>query len=86
MLFLYNESINIDYLDSERVLRDKIIETTAWLGESGQDVYSMTIKLGKKAQKNYLIGMSLINCLPSENTMTWIKLDVDKKKIQISLL
>ncbi|MCH2231905.1 MAG: hypothetical protein MK105_16335 [Crocinitomicaceae bacterium] len=82
----YNEQVNKDYLDPKRVLIEKVIVTTAWLGVSGQDVYEMTIKLGKKAQKNYSEGTSLNNCLPSSDSMNWVKLDCENKKIQVSLL
>lgn len=82
----YNDQINKEYLDPKRVLVEKIIVTTAWLGISGQDVYEMTIKLGKKAQKNYSEGISLNECLPFPESMNWIKVDVECKKIQVSLL
>ena len=82
----YNDDVNIEYLKPERVLNDKIIKTTAWLGVSVQDVYEMTIKLGKKAQKNYSEGESLKNCLPTDDSMKWVKLDIENRKIQVSLL
>lgn len=82
----YNDEVNKEYLDPTRVLKEKIIVTTAWLGETGQDVYEMTIKLGKKAQINYSKHLPLINCLPSTESMKWIKLDIPNKKIRVSLL
>lgn len=61
------------------------IETTAYLGQSGQDAYAMTIFLGKRALRKYKNGKSIIDCVPSEETMEWIKLDVEKKWIHVTL-
>lgn len=82
----YNDDVNKVYLRKERVLKEKIIETTAWLGESGQDIYRMIIKLGQKAQLHYSKGENLKDCLPSEKTMNWVKLDIYDKTIELSLL
>jgi len=81
----YNDDVNRDYLHQDRVLKEKVIETTAWLGESGQDIYRMIIKLGPKALLKYSLGESLKDSLPSKKTMNWVKLDIIGKTIELLL-
>ncbi len=63
------------------------IETRAWIGQhkGGQDIYQMTIRFGRYSVRRYAKGKSLTRCLPSENTMDWIDIDVDKKTIEVRL-
>jgi hypothetical protein len=59
--------------------------TMAWFGETGQDRYKMTIKLGKKALKYCSEGLSLSDCLPPDGRLDWVYLDVENKEIAVSL-
>lgn len=61
------------------------IQTTAWLGKTGQDPYDMTIRFGKYSLRRYANGTSLIDCIPSEATMDWIDIDTENKTIEIRL-
>lgn len=45
----------------------------------------MTIHLGNQALKNYSEGADMIDCLPSSESMDWIDIDTEKKKIEIKL-
>ena len=61
------------------------IETQAWLGLTGQDEYKMIIRFGKYSLRRYARGTSLIDCIPSEETMDWIDIDIGDKIIEIWL-
>jgi hypothetical protein len=82
----YNPAVNTDHLSIGNVLKTKKITTRAKMGRSGQDFYEMTLLLGNKALHNYEQGLSLINCLPGEESMEWIELDIAHKKIELKLL
>jgi hypothetical protein len=45
----------------------------------------MTIRFGKYSLRRYAKGKSLIDCIPSEETMDWIDIDIDKKTIELRL-
>lgn len=62
------------------------IETKAWAGYTGQDNYIMTIKFGQCALNNYTQGLSLTDCLPDEETLDWVTLDIPNKTIELQLL
>ena len=81
----FNPDVNRDYLRIEKVLEEKKIVTTAYLGKSGQDRYEMTLILGNMALINYEKGRSLIIALPDEESMDWIDLDIENKTIELRL-
>lgn len=55
------------------------------MGKSGQDIYTMTLKLGKEALAKYSKGASIIECLPSEETMDWVSVDIENKTVELRL-
>jgi hypothetical protein len=59
--------------------------TTAWIGKTGQDEYEVTVQFGKYSLRRYAKGRSLIDCLPSDETMDWIDIDTMKKTIELRL-
>jgi hypothetical protein len=59
--------------------------TMAWFGETGQDRYKMTIKLGKRALENCCEGLGLRDCLPDDDSLDWVILDVENKEIVLRL-
>jgi hypothetical protein len=61
------------------------IETIAWIGKTGQEKYNMTIRFGKYSLRRYAKGASLIDCIPSDETMDWIDIDIENKIIEIRL-
>ena len=61
------------------------LTTTAWIGYDGQDEYEMVINFGDKFFEKYKIGLNLKECFLSETSMEWIKLDKDKKSIELWL-
>ena len=63
----------------------KRIETKAWLGFDGQGEFEMTINFGPSSLSRYARGLDLVECLPSEDSMDWIKLNIEGKKIDLQL-
>ncbi len=61
------------------------IETLAYIGKDGQEIYQMTIRFGKYSLRRYAQGKSLIDCIPREETMDWIDIDINKKTIELRL-
>ena len=61
------------------------IVTKAWLGYDGQGEFEMTVKLGQYSLRHYAKGSDLTDCLPSENSMDWIILDVERRRIELRL-
>ena len=61
------------------------IVTRAWLGYDGQDEYEMTINLGRYSLRRYAKGTDLSDCLPNEDTMDWVSLDMKSKTIELQL-
>lgn len=55
----------------------KKIETKAWIGANGQDIYNMTIKFGPESLAKYAEGQNIKDCLPSENLFDWVVIDID---------
>lgn len=71
---------------SKKQINDKrVIETTAWIGKNGQEVYEMLIYLGKYSLRRCARGTSMIDCLPSSDSMDWINIDIEKHWIEIQL-
>ncbi|MEL6812004.1 MAG: hypothetical protein AAFP76_11765 [Bacteroidota bacterium] len=82
----YSDKVNEEYLSAPNVLKENKIQTTAWLGVSGQDRYELTIWLGSKSRSNYKLGISLLDCVPEiESDKNWVTIDVENQKIQIIL-
>lgn len=61
------------------------IVTKACLGYDGQDEYEMTINFGQYSLRRYAKGTDLSECLPNEDTMDWISLDMKSKTIELQL-
>ena len=72
-------------LTKKHVNDTRKIETWAYIGKDRQDIYQMTIRFGKYSLRRYAKGKSLIDCIPSEETMDWIDIDMNKKTIELRL-
>jgi len=72
-------------LSIESITKTKKIETLAWMEVNGQKRYEMIIKLGPDSMKNYMEGLSLIDCIQSEESLDWVALDIEKKTIELQL-
>ncbi|MCB9355343.1 MAG: hypothetical protein H6575_12315 [Lewinellaceae bacterium] len=72
-------------LSKKHVGDTRQIATRAWIGKDGQDVYEMTIRLGKQALSRYAKGTAMIDCIPDAGSMDWIDIDTKRKEIEIRL-
>ncbi len=72
-------------LTNANIIKNKQIITRAWIGKGGETIYTMIIKLGDNAIKNYLHNDSLIDCIPKDAYKNWISIDPEKKEIEIRL-
>jgi hypothetical protein len=61
------------------------IETKVWLGSDGQTQFELIIRFGDNSIKKYLEGESLVNCVPSDNSIDWLTLDLKEKNIELRL-
>ena len=61
------------------------IETRAWIGQTGNNRYYMTIHFGKYSLRRYARGTNLWDCVPSASSMDWIDIDVEKQTIELYL-
>jgi hypothetical protein len=86
---LWCDGIKMPYYDSQlsivSITRTRKVITQGWFGENGQEVYDITIKFGKCAMEKCMNGLSLIDCLPDEDSLNWVMLDIENKKIVLSL-
>ncbi len=76
---------DIENLALNRLKQNRSVKTRAWTGVSGQDIYEMTILFGEQSINCFEQGLSLEGCIYSENADDWIKVEPDKKKIEIRL-
>jgi hypothetical protein len=72
-------------LTQKNVNDTRKINTTSWLGKDGQDKYDTAIHFGKYSLRRYAKGTSLIDCIPSPETMDWIEIDMRKKFLSLYL-
>lgn len=56
-----------------------------WLGHTRQEKYEMIIKLGPEAVKKHKEGLSILNCLPGDESLDWVTVDFEKKTIELQL-
>jgi hypothetical protein len=87
--WLWCDGIKVPFME-DQLLKQHIIEkqklvTEAWIGTSGQDIYTMTIKFGQCSTEKCRQGLSLNDCLPDDRSLNWVKLDLDKKEIELQL-
>lgn len=64
---------------------NKQVKTKAWIGKDGQGEYEMIINFGNHSIEKYKQNQSLINCIPDNNFKEWIRIEPEKKEIQIFL-
>ncbi len=80
-----------DGIDSQRISKkmindNRLIETVAWLGKSGQEKYDLTIHFGKHALRRFAKGTSMNDCVPNSDTTEWIDIDLNNNRIDIELV
>ena|GEM_PF-850860 len=81
----YNDDVNIDYLSAEKIMIRQNIVTTAYVGESGQDLYSLTLKFGNLSLEAYQNNKKLTPYLPEMTISNNLVIDIENKTLQIHL-
>ena len=72
-------------LTKKYVNDNRKVVTKAWIGKNGQDEYEMTILFGNHSLGRYAKGTSMIDCIPSDESMDWLEIDTIKRIITIRL-
>lgn len=76
---------SIDNSTASTILNSQQIITTAFIGENGQDIYELVIKLGTQSLKACNIGGDLKGYLPSYKSAIWIAIDTELKEVILQL-
>ncbi|QNR23843.1 hypothetical protein [Croceimicrobium hydrocarbonivorans] len=74
-----------DQLTKKSVQETRQIVTKAWIGKDGQDEYEMTIRLGQSALGRCAKGAEMLDCIPSSDSMNWIDIEPQNRRIVIRL-
>lgn len=77
--------IDIKSLSTGNLKQKPFIKTKAWIGKDGQGIYEMTIHFGPEALSNYIKRQNLHECIPETASDEWIKIDPERKQIEIRL-
>ncbi|WP_162268272.1 hypothetical protein [Hymenobacter sp. PAMC 26628] len=64
----------------------KQVITQAWFGQSGQELYRLIIKFGKKAIRYYMRGNDMQACVPPIDNDDWIRVDYENRTVTVELL
>lgn len=78
-------TFDLKSLTKSNIEKSKMIKTKAWIGLNGQEEYEMTVRFGEKSIENYKTDLSLIDCIPDNNYGDWIKIEPERKEIEIKL-
>jgi hypothetical protein len=86
---LWCDGVMLPFFDKELIPKavndSRKIITTAYIGYGGEHVFEMTIRLGKYALRRYAKAVSMVDCIPAAESMDWITLDVENRKIEVRL-
>lgn len=77
--------VDIKSLSSDNLKQKKFIKTKAWIGKDGQDEYEIIIYFGPSALDNYINRKNLNECIPEGSSDEWIKIDPERKQVEIQL-
>jgi hypothetical protein len=71
---------------SRNITSIKQIITKMWMiGGYGNGRYDMLIKLGRCARRKALKGLSIESCLPDDETLDWVEIDLENLWIVLRL-
>jgi hypothetical protein len=75
-----------DLYYSQKFINDnRQTKLKAYVGKTGQTVYILTLKFGRKALSRYARDLDLAPCIPQTDFAEWFYIDVDKREIEIQL-
>jgi hypothetical protein len=67
------------------ICKNKQIVTRGWFGYDGQGPYWFAIIFGAKALNTYVEGLDLTDCVPSDETVDWVTVDMENRNIELYL-
>src|SRR5687767_15017725 len=71
---------------SKKTVNDtRQVVTTAYIGKTGQEEYTMTIKFGNNALSRYARDLDITKCLSDPEKNDCFSIDTDKRRIEIQL-
>ena len=74
----------VDY--SNKSVNDmRQVVMTVYIGPTGQDVFELTLKFGRKALSRYSRGLDISVCLPNPESDDWWEVDIKRRTIWIQL-
>ncbi len=73
-----------DQISIQKLLIEKVIETTAWIGQDGQTKFDMTIFLGVLALERITRNEGLEDCIPL-NLEDVLNISADEKWVEMHL-
>lgn len=83
------DGVSMPFIESQLTKKSvndtRKIVTKAWLGYDGQTEFEMTIHFGQYSQRHFANGSDLTDCLPGDDSMDWIGLDIERKTIELQL-
>ena len=82
---LWCDGVVWSHTTKKHVNDKRLIETTAFIGQNGQEEYRMRLKFGKFSLRRYAKGTSLKGCIPNSESMNWIVIDIENKYMEIQL-
>ena len=69
---------------SKKAVNDnREIQLKAFIGQTGQDKYRLTLRLGSKALSKYSRGLDILDCIPNTST-NWLDIDLAKKEVWLN--
>ena len=71
---------SIKYINDRRQTRLK-----AFIGKDGQTEYELILKFGKKALSRFINKLHIQDCVPSPYQSNWLRINTEKKEIEVQL-
>jgi hypothetical protein len=76
----------LNQLEKKFINDNRKLITKAWIGADGQSEYEMTIKFGKYSLRRFASGRRLEDSIPDNESYDWIKIDIEKRIIELQFL
>lgn len=71
---------------SRKTINDKRqVTMTAFAGNTGQEIYKLTLHFGRKSLSYYTKSLSIIECIPKTEHSKWFNIDPTSKTIAVHL-
>ena len=75
----------VEKFPTKDIIARGAVTTKAWIGNDGQGIFRMKIIFGPKSISNFKNGLSMIDCIPTENADKWIDIEPGRKAVTVYL-